>query len=77
MPSLDGILREPRIVPAAENVVMLESTIKPVVDSGTLNDLLTKEEFKPHGILPPDDQKIASLYVSHMTLDMTVSDIRY
>lgn len=37
---------------------------------------MTKEEFKPKGLLPPDDPKICSLYVSHMNLDIMEGDIR-
>lgn len=37
---------------------------------------MKNEEFKPKGLLAPDDQKICSLYVSHMNLDITEGDIR-
>jgi pre-mRNA-splicing factor RBM22/SLT11 len=73
--TLDGILREPRIIPAADSEAPLRGS-QGFQDTGTVTDLMTKEEFKPKGILPPDDLRICSLYVSHMNLDILEGDIK-
>ena len=36
-----------------------------------------KQEFRPKGLLAPDDPKVCSLYISHMNLDIKEGDIKY
>ena len=45
-------------------------------NTGSVMDLMKAEEFKPKGLLPPEDPKICSLYISHMTQDIREIDIR-
>lgn len=46
------------------------------IDEENLQDLMIKDEFKPTGILGPDDPKICSLYISHMTPEIKEKDLK-
>jgi pre-mRNA-splicing factor RBM22/SLT11 len=76
LPILESLLKEPRLKKFDDVNETIENYEKTAVDTGSIMDLMKAEEFKPKGLLPPEDPKISSLYISHMTPDIREIDIR-
>ncbi|CAD8044003.1 unnamed protein product [Paramecium primaurelia] len=82
LPMLDQILKEPRL--ADVNNQLNDGKSEPAnqiyaepLENPQDIDLLYKEKFEAKGLLPPDDPKISSLYISHMSTDIKESDLKH
>ncbi|CAK78651.1 unnamed protein product (macronuclear) [Paramecium tetraurelia] len=82
LPMFDQILKEPRL--ADVNNQLNDGKSEPAnqiyaepLENPQDIDLLYKEKFEAKGLLAPDDPKICSLYVSHMTADIKESDLKH
>lgn len=76
MPVIESLLKEPRLKQLDEVNEAIENFENNATNTGSVMDLMKAEEFKPKGLLPPEDPKISSLYISHMTQDIREIDIR-
>lgn len=82
LPMLDQIMNEPRLADVnkllkEEREGVTEAQEQEEEPDPNEVDLLVREKFEAKGLLPPEDPKICSLYVSHMTAEIKESDLKY